>query len=356
MGSSANSSGLVVLSFTELKPCCDVGTHAPTRISVLEPFYSSRCTAYLNGQLQDFIGRAPTRRMPDATTSTSWRMPRSSPGRQSAATWTSFSKGSGSTLKNSRASTGGRKELTSTWSPGTAHGHSHFQDLPRISEQIRVCVRIRPLTSDEANNGELPSIVPGPQGSGLLKLLLVESMTSTSRMNRASQSSMFQSFSSLSRSWPRTWEFDWVLSGRGSQAAVYNLFGQHLVQNAVGGLHCSVIACGPSSTGKSHTIFGGRPQEQQGLVPRLAEGIFRVLRARGEKHIVKFSYLELYNERIQDLLRPGKAKAPALEVRQHPRVGVFVGSTEPSASSAVRQCASLCHVTLEICSWFKGRE
>lgn len=198
-----------------------------------------------------------------------------------------------------------------------------------------MCVRIRPLTSDEANNGELPSIVPGPQGSGLLKLLLVESITSTSRMKRASQSSMFQSFSSLSRSWPRTWEFDWVLSGRGSQAAVYNLFGQHLVQNAVEGLHGSVIACGPSSTGKSHTIFGGRPQEQQGLVPRLAEGIFRVLRARGEKHIVKFSYLELYNERIQDLLRPGKAKAPALEVRQHPRVGVFVGNLSWSVVSSV---------------------
>ena len=59
-----------------------------------------------------------------------------------------------------------------------------------------------------------------------------------------------RSHSNLVRSWPRTWEFaralapwrhgateDWVISGRGTQASVYNLFGQHLVQSAVEGGH-----------------------------------------------------------------------------------------------------------------------
>eukprot|EP00434_Breviolum_minutum_P003299 symbB.v1.2.002902.t3/scaffold115.1/size320724/2 len=207
-----------------------------------------------------------------------------------------------------------------------------FQELPRISEHIRVCVRIRPLSSDEAHDGELPSIVPGPQGSGLLKLLLLE-MHGNRRLSTSDASGELRSHSSLVRSWPKTWEFDWVISGRGSQASVYNLFGQYLVQNAVEGFHSCVIACGPCGSGKSHTIFGGRQQEQQGLVPRVAEGIFRLLRSKGEKHIVKFSYLELYNERLRDLLVPQRSsppylRMPPLEVRQHPRVGVFVGSVE----------------------------
>ena len=100
-------------------------------------------------------------------------------------------------------------------------------------------------------------------------------------------------------------------------------------------------------------------EEQQGLVPRLAEGIFRVLRARGEASILTLKFptresqswvflsarstslsfrtwscttseglgrrhvhhsvvtvvqcIGLLPRRIQDLLRPGKAKAPALE-------------------------------------------
>lgn len=219
-----------------------------------------------------------------------------------------------------------------------------FQELPRISEHIRVCVRIRPLSSDEAKDGELPSIVPGPQGSGLLKLLLLE-MHGNRRMS-SSDSGELRSHSSLVRSWPRTWEFDWVISGRGSQASVYNLFGQQMVQNAVEGLHGCVIACGPCGSGKSHTIFGARQQEQQGLVPRVAEGIFRLLRSKGEKHLVKFSYLELYNERLRDLLVPQRSSSPylrmpPLEVRQHPCVGVFVGNLSWNVVSSVQDVLRL---------------
>ncbi|CAJ1454150.1 unnamed protein product, partial [Effrenium voratum] len=83
-------------------------------------------------------------------------------------------------------------------------------DLPRVSENIRVCVRIRPLTSEEANSGELPSIVPGPQGSGLLKLLLLDSLSTSRRTDERKLVAP--------RSWPKAWEFDFVISGKGSQA------------------------------------------------------------------------------------------------------------------------------------------
>ena len=88
------------------------------------------------------------------------------------------------------------------------------------------------------------------------------------------------------------------------------LGGLHVV-----GLHGCIIACGPCGSGKSHTIFGGRQQEHQGLVPRLAEGIFRLLRAKNEKHIVKFSYLELYNEpgALRGLRKDGVSSGKGVE-------------------------------------------
>lgn len=67
-------------------------------------------------------------------------------------------------------------------------------------------------------------------------------------------------------------------------------------------------------------------QEDVGLIPRICEGIFeRVAEETDEttKFVATVSYLEIYNERVRDLLTTSPAKT-ALKVREHPKTGPFV--------------------------------
>ncbi len=73
----------------------------------------------------------------------------------------------------------------------------------------------------------------------------------------------------------------------------------------------------------------GRWQDNKGLIPRICEGIFaRVTAAKDSntKFSAHVSYLEIYNEKVKDLLSgPGKAKdTHSLKVREHPQTGPFV--------------------------------
>lgn len=136
-----------------------------------------------------------------------------------------------------------------------------------------------------------------------------------------------------------SWQFDWCFGGDATQASVYDQLGDQIARNVLEGFHGCVFAYGQTGSGKSHSIFGGNTEENRGLVPRIAEGILRnqanaaSTEAGPPQFLAKLSYIEIYNEKVRDLLRPappaGSAAAggevqPTLEVRQHPKVGVFV--------------------------------
>ncbi|CAJ1341522.1 unnamed protein product [Effrenium voratum] len=127
--------------------------------------------------------------------------------------------------------------------------------------------------------------------------------------------------------------FDTVLPSSAGQAAVYNLIGSPVLHRLMSGYHGCILAFGPTGCGKSHTIFG---MESRGLLPRIAE---KLLEAEvGSQKIVKLSYLELYNEKVRDLLQPDMlepGKVSALEVREHPKVGIFVDGLTRNAVSSV---------------------
>ena len=101
--------------------------------------------------------------------------------------------------------------------------------------------------------------------------------------------------------------------------------GERVVHGVADGFHGCVFAYGQTGSGKSHTIFGGA-DEMRGLLPRICENLFRCLQEENSEYIVKLSYLEIYNEKLRDLLRPTKASEadlPVLEIRQHPKVGCW---------------------------------
>ncbi|KYM96495.1 Kinesin-like protein KIF16B [Cyphomyrmex costatus] len=91
----------------------------------------------------------------------------------------------------------------------------------------------------------------------------------------------------------------------------------------------------PNHTDLSCSLFrtdvvGGKEsdnvQEDPGLIPRLCKGIFSKIEQESEHeriYRVTVSYLEIYNERVRDLLKPSTSTS-GLRLREHPRLGPYV--------------------------------
>mmetsp|Transcript_3034 Transcript_3034/g.6052 ORF Transcript_3034/g.6052 Transcript_3034/m.6052 type:complete len:1622 (-) Transcript_3034:66-4931(-) len=204
-----------------------------------------------------------------------------------------------------------------TPSPMASHGPSDQED------NIKVCIRLRPLNATELKNHDKTVVTRSVTNANVIHL---EQPANKSGHGQHERMSMTTSVRSTSHD-QNTMQFDWVLNETVSQAEVYNHLGERLVQGVVDGFHGCVFAYGQTGSGKSHTIFGGSG-EDCGLVPRICEGLFKFLQRDSEDnnpYIVRLSYLELYNEKARDLLKPdAEQDGKELEIRQHPRVGVFV--------------------------------
>ncbi|RLN66223.1 hypothetical protein BBJ28_00016207 [Nothophytophthora sp. Chile5] len=103
------------------------------------------------------------------------------------------------------------------------------------------------------------------------------------------------------------------------------------------GYNATIFAYGQTSSGKTYTMEGANIDhpELRGIIPRTATEIFSNVLAADEnmEFIVKVSYIEIYMERIRDLLDPYKSKVN-LQVREDAQRGVFVeGMTEMCVTS-----------------------
>ena len=117
-----------------------------------------------------------------------------------------------------------------------------------------------------------------------------------------------------------------ALSKFWDQQKVYDKLGNELLQNSVQGYNCCLFAYGQTGSGKSYSIFGYG--NNQGVVPMICEKMFNGgALIKDEKHefSVNISMLEIYNEKIQDLLVEVKKRPRyGLKVHENPKIGVFV--------------------------------
>lgn len=184
-------------------------------------------------------------------------------------------------------------------------------------ERVNVCVRVRPMSETELSEGFSEVVDCDLDNPGTIEI------TRSLRANDARKK--------------ETFSFDTVLPSSAGQAAMYNLIGRPVFDRLTDGYNSCVIAFGATGCGKSHTIFG--TNQDRGLLPRISETIFQNWNMEaGQQMLVKVSYLELYNEKARDLLKPedpDNGKAASLEVREHPKAGIFVeGLTRSVASNA----------------------
>uniref|UniRef100_A0A8D3DI11 Kinesin family member 13Bb n=1 Tax=Scophthalmus maximus TaxID=52904 RepID=A0A8D3DI11_SCOMX len=125
------------------------------------------------------------------------------------------------------------------------------------------------------------------------------------------------------------------------QDVVFQCLGESLLDNAFMGYNACIFAYGQTGSGKSYTMMGS--SEQPGLIPRLCSSLFgRTVQeaCEGESFTVEVSYMEIYNEKVRDLLDP-KGNRQALRVREHNVFGPYVDGLSRLAVACYKDIESL---------------
>ncbi|KAG2487000.1 hypothetical protein HYH03_014372 [Edaphochlamys debaryana] len=127
--------------------------------------------------------------------------------------------------------------------------------------------------------------------------------------------------------------FDKVYGEASSQEQVFSDLAP-VAEAALAGFNGTIMAYGQTGSGKTHTLLGNMSAPaHRGMVPRavaaLAAGIEAAGRVEAAEFSVGLSVVEIYCERIRDLLGPGGAGGEGLAVKEDPARGVYIeGATE----------------------------
>ena len=110
------------------------------------------------------------------------------------------------------------------------------------------------------------------------------------------------------------------------QKIVFDTVGKQILDNAWLGYHCCLFAYGQTGSGKSYSMVGYGANK--GIVPISCDEIFRRIgenKDPDKTYEVQVSMLEIYNEKVQDLLiKPDKRPPSGLKIRESKVLGVFV--------------------------------
>uniref|UniRef100_A0A3P8TPM0 Kinesin family member 1C n=1 Tax=Amphiprion percula TaxID=161767 RepID=A0A3P8TPM0_AMPPE len=110
-----------------------------------------------------------------------------------------------------------------------------------------------------------------------------------------------------------------------SQRQVYKDIGEEMLLHAFEGYNVCIFAYGQTGAGKSYTMMGKQEPGQEGIIPQLCEDLFQRTGENSDPDLtysVEVSYMEIYCERVRDLLNP-KSQG-TLRVREHPILGPYV--------------------------------
>ncbi|KAK9461109.1 kinesin motor domain-containing protein [Lipomyces oligophaga] len=126
-----------------------------------------------------------------------------------------------------------------------------------------------------------------------------QSDTSLSAQNQASWSSTATSITSPSVG---AFTFDHVFDDKTQSRHVYLSAARNVVTSVVDGYHGTIFAYGMTGTGKTYSMQG--TTSEPGIIPQAISDIFAHVSQAEVATNVSVSYLEIYNERIRDLLHP----------------------------------------------------
>ena len=171
------------------------------------------------------------------------------------------------------------------------------------SENIKVCLRIRPMSLQEKSRNDSSCIEP------------------------VSNEQLILSHKNLRRSYT----FNIVFAPESSQEDIFfNCSIDKLIDSALDGYSVTIFAYGQTGSGKTYTIMGRDDAINEkilsnnkfsGIMPKSIKYIWSTVGNRQQKYYIKVSFLEIYNEQINDLLNPTNTN---LQIRWDQKQGFFV--------------------------------
>ncbi|XP_062283330.1 kinesin-like protein KIF1B isoform X3 [Scomber scombrus] len=191
---------------------------------------------------------------------------------------------------------------------------------------VKVAVRVRPFNSREMSKDS--------------KCIIQMQGNTTTILNPKTPKEPAKTFSFDYSYWSHTTPEDPSFA---SQNLVYNDIGKEMLQHAFEGYNVCIFAYGQTGAGKSYTMMGKQEEGQEGIIPMLCEDLFEKINADNNKedlsYSVEVSYMEIYCERVRDLLNP-KNKGN-LRVREHPLMGPYVEDLSKLAVTSYTDIADL---------------
>uniref|UniRef100_A0A2I3HXH1 Kinesin family member 1A n=1 Tax=Nomascus leucogenys TaxID=61853 RepID=A0A2I3HXH1_NOMLE len=198
---------------------------------------------------------------------------------------------------------------------------------------VKVAVRVRPFNSREMSRDS--------------KCIIQMSGSTTTIVNPKQPKETPKSFSFDYSYWSHTSPED---INYASQKQVYRDIGEEMLQHAFEGYNVCIFAYGQTGAGKSYTMMGKQEKDQQGIIPQLCEDLFSRINDTTNDNMsysVEVSYMEIYCERVRDLLNP-KNKGN-LRVKEHPLLGPYVEDLSKLAVTSYNDIQDL------VDSWNKAR-
>lgn len=207
--------------------------------------------------------------------------------------------------------------------------------------KVFVAVRVRPFLGDEtAKNGHQQSAL-AVRGDSLL-LVNPDVMPGASAELVADMVLAGSGAEMDMADWARPFEFGACLWSMGEgdfcdQSQLYDCLGKQLVDSMFNGIHVSAFAYGQTGSGKTYSMIGSDPLSLHmsststlGLIPTaLIDMMDRaaLLAPTAQDISLRISVLEVYNDRLRDLLCPNRDER-ALKIREDPVNGPYAVGIE----------------------------
>ncbi|XP_011262990.1 kinesin-like protein KIF13B isoform X5 [Camponotus floridanus] len=152
----------------------------------------------------------------------------------------------------------------------------------------------------------------------------------------------------IDRNKPKTFAFDHCFyslepgtENFASQEVVFDALGRDILDNAFQGYNACIFAYGQTGSGKSYTMMGSG--DNKGIIPRLCDNLFDMIAKQQSSELtykVEVSYMEIYNEKVHDLLDP-KQNKQSLKVREHNVLGPYVDGLSQLAVTSFQDIDNL---------------
>jgi len=201
-------------------------------------------------------------------------------------------------------------------SQGNRESNASDNQSTTQSENISVCVRIRPIPSSPLSDIDLDTPIPqhrqsfakeNPNRFGAWSIDPTQSSISLSPSHPIIDRRGTGTSESINGSEGYEFNLDQIFDPYSTTSDLYRSSVQSVVESCIkDGYNATVFAYGQTGSGKTFTMLGSKDEgddETLGVIPRAVAEVFDFIASDLEReYLLRVSYLEIYNEALKDLL------------------------------------------------------